>query len=200
MDKQVGHPLGTDEIFKIAGKSCNVFPYADLKYVSDINELFEYDPFHVLESEYPHDENSCIIIFLTKDYFGHWCILNRILTQFLSKGEIKSKYIYSFLDSYGEMIDDQLNHIDKKYRKLSGQTSNFLSDILYNAVKNNDDQVRFNDIKMQVLSNKISTCGRYAALFLKHNDLTVEEFVETLEKAVEKYKYPVDVLVTMLTI
>jgi hypothetical protein len=171
---------------------CNVFPYADLKYVTDINELFDYDPFHTLETEYEHDENSCIIIFLTKDYFGHWCILNR--------KPYKNKYIYSFLDSYGEMIDDQLDHIDVKYRKKSGQTSNYLSDILYNAVKNTDDQVRYNDIKMQVLSDKIATCGRYAALFLKHNDMLIEDFVKTLENAVKKYRYPIDVLVTMLTI
>lgn len=192
MDKEVSRPLSVDEIFSISGKSCNVFPYADLKYINNIDELFDYDPFHIIGTEYPHDENSCIIIFLTKDYFGHWCILNRLLKN--------KKYIYSFLDSYGEMIDDQLNHIDEKYKKLSGQSSNFLSDILYNAIKNNDDQVRYNNIKMQVLSDKISTCGRYAALFLKYNDMIIEEFVKTLEKAVDKYKIPIDLLVTMLTV
>jgi len=191
MYKAVSKPLGVDEIFEIAGKSCNVFPYADLKNVKNIDNLFEYDPYHAMDSIYPYDPNSCIIIFLTKDYFGHWCILNRI--------KDKKKFIYSFLDSYGEMIDDQLKHIDKRYRKLSGQNSNYLSDILYNAVKNNNSEVRYNNVEMQVLSDKISTCGRYAALFLKYNEMTVEEFVDTLEQAVRVYGYPIDVLVTILT-
>lgn len=190
MEVQVAKPLSTEEIFQIAGKKCNVFRYSDLKNIEHIDELFEYNSEQTLDLDLPFDCNSCVIIYLTKDYFGHWCILNRIG---------KKNMIYSFLDSYGEMLDDQLVHINPKYRKLSGQNSRFLSKILHKAA-NNGDQVRYNDVQLQVLSDKISTCGRYVALFLKYNKLTVEEFVKTLEKAVKKYKIPIDTLVTLLTI
>lgn len=190
MEAQIQKPLGINDMFNIAKKSCNVFPYSQLKFITKIEELFEQNSL-TLDSEYPFDDNSCIIIYLTKESFGHWCILNRLFKN--------NKYIYSFLDSYGEILDDQLNHINEQFKKRSGQSSRYLTNILNRAVKNSNDQVRYNDVQMQVLGNKISTCGRYVALFLKYNKLTVEEFVKILEKLSKKFDIPLDILITIVT-
>lgn len=188
--KEVQRPLSVSEIFDIAKKSCNVVPYSEMCSIPNIDYLFDRNSLYSIDSEYPFDDNSCIILYLTSDNFGHWCILNRN----------KERTSYGFLDSYGEMLDDQLKHIDSKYRHDSNQDANYLSKMLYDLVKDDEAKVNYNDVQLQTLNDKIATCGRYVGLFLKHNDLTVEEFANTLSESSSKYGIPIDMLVTMLTI
>ena len=192
MEQEIQKPLSVIDIFEIAQKTCNIFPYSDLVKLDTVDDLF-YPEVYDFKLDLPFDSNSCIILYLTKDSYGHWCILNRRLDK-------NNNYKYAFLDSYGELIDDQLEHIDIKYRKKSDQDERYLTDLLYNAVKNNNDEVNYNNIQLQVLDNKIATCGRYVALFLKYNKLSVEKFVSILENSSNKYNIPMDMLVTIITI
>lgn len=190
LKKEIQKPLSVLEIFDIANKSCNVIPYSDMSQFSNIDELFEENPYYTIQTEYPYDNNSCIILYLTSDKYGHWCILNRN----------PERTLYQFLDSYGEMLDDQLHHIDEKFRDSSNQDKNYLSKLLYDLVSNSKTDVHYNDSQMQMLNDKIATCGRYVGLYLKHNQMKVEDFVNTLVKSSDEYQIPLDLLVTMLTI
>lgn len=195
LNKEIQRPLDVTQIFEIAKKSCNIIPYSDMFQISSIDELFSDNPLYSIQSEYPKDDNSCIILYLTSKNFGHWCILNKI--------EDDDKIIYGFLDSYGELLDDQLNHVSEDFKQVSNQEDNYLTTLLYEAIKNvpsNKLSVHYNDTQMQMLNDKISTCGRYVALFLKYNYMTVEDYVKTLTEAAEDYNIPIDMLVTMLTV
>lgn len=188
---EVQRPLSVEEIFNIAKKSCNVIPYSDMFQIINIDDLFERNPLFSIDSEYPFDDNSCIILYLTSNNYGHWCILNR------------NEDRYDFLDSYGELLDDQLNHINEKYRNTSHQDENYLTTLLYESINNKlggNKEVHYNDIRLQMLNDKIATCGRYVALFLKYNYMPVEEFAETLAEKSEENGIPLDMLVTLMTL
>lgn len=192
LKKEIQKPLNVLEIFDIAKKSCNLIPYSDMFSFVTIDELFSENPIYSVESKYERDPNSCIILYLTSKHFGHWCILNRLVRD--------DKTIYNFLDSYGELLDDQLNHINEEFREVSNQDGNYLTKLLYDCVKDNNSDVHYNDLELQMLNDKIATCGRYVALFLKYNDMTVEEFANTLADASDYYDIPIDMLVTLLTL
>jgi hypothetical protein len=182
--------LTPNDIFNSAGKTCNVLTYPELSKFKKVDDIFKYGNslYGLLKPNLPFDDNSCILLYMSKPNFGHWCIINR----HQKKGKTTR---IDFLDSYGNMIDDQLDFINDDFREDSNQLKAHLSRLLSNAKV----PVHFNDVQMQVLDGKISTCGRYVSLFLKHNDLTVEDFVNTLTKSSDIFKIPIDELVTFLT-
>jgi len=186
--------LSPIDIFNIAGKTCNVLKYPDLKEFENIEELFLEGSslYKYLAPQYDFDDNTCIILYMSKPFFGHWCSISRIP----EKNGIK----YQFLDPYGTIIDDQLDYINEKFRKESDQDQAYLCQLLLKAMEEENADVHYNDKQLQKLDGKTSTCGRYAALFLKYNQVPVEKFSEILAKSSKENKIEVDDLVTMMTV
>ena len=102
----------------------------------------------------PHD--MCIILYLTKENYGHYCCLFRIGN------------IVTFADSYGGVIDSQLKKIPSHFREESNQVRSHLCRLLYNS----GHEVHYNDKQLQKLNKDISTCGRHCLtrLWLRHLD------------------------------
>lgn len=173
--------LSPNDIFNIAKKTCNVLKYPDLEKFDNIDQIFEEGSslYQYLKPEYPFSENTCILLYMSKPNFGHWCTINKYDDH------------YDFLDPYGTVIDDQLDYINKDFRKKSNQEEAHLCKLL----KNTDKDVHYNDKRLQKMDGKTSTCGRYAALFLKYNDIPVEKFVKMLKSP----KIDIDDLVTAMT-
>lgn len=192
VNSEITKALTPNEIFSIAGKTCNVIKYPDLSEFNSIDEIFEEGNslYGLMRKDLPFDEDSCIILYMSKPNFGHWCTVNRYRDK---NGNTKR---IDFLDSYGDMIDDQLDYINNKFRGQSNQLTAHLCKLLDKA----DVPVHFNNVQLQVFGGNISTCGRYAALFLKHNNMKVENFTNSLLAASEKYKIPIDRLVTLMTL
>jgi len=175
--------LNRDEVEKIAGKKINMIRYQDLDDIGDIDELF-YD--NTKKISKPID--SCLIHFQTHHnnttIRGHWCMLT------------KNKNNLYFFDSYGNEVDDQLEHIDPEYNKLIGQNFPFLSKLLHECPYN----LYYNPYRLQSLENNSETCGRWCGLFSKH----FKEFkdIDDYSKEFLKYKkkgFDLDELVVRLT-
>ncbi len=186
--------LSPVDIFRIAEKTCNVLKYPDLKDFEDIDQLFEEGSslYKYLTPEYDFDNNTCILLYMSHPNFGHWCSISRIPEN----GRVK----YQFLDPYGTIIDDQLEYIKKEFREESDQDKAYLCKLLLKAIDEDKADVHYNEKRMQKLDGKTSTCGRYAALFLKYNQVPVEDFAKILMKASKKHKIEVDDLVTAMTL
>lgn len=176
--------LSPTDIFKIAGKTCNVLKYPELSRFNDINEVFEEGSslYNHLMPDLPFDENTCILLYMTRPNFGHWCTIKRFDDRI------------DFLDPYGDQVDDQLDFINKKFRDSSNQDRAHLCRLL---LKSPGREVHYNDLPIQLLDSMTATCGRYAALFLKH-DLHVEDFVNQLVDASLKYRVPIDDIVSYI--
>ena len=191
-EKEKRKALSTADIFDIAKMTCNVLKYPDLKYMNDLNDLFEESSsdYRLLRPQYDFDYNTCILLYMSRPNFGHWCSITRKVD--LDAG---TRLRIDFLDPYGTIIDDQLDHINQNFRDESDQNKAYLCKLLSNF----NGDVHYNSIQLQKLDGKSSTCGRYAALFLKYNQIPVERFAELLKKASKKSNISVDDLVTAMT-
>lgn len=181
-------PTSPKDLFHIAGKRCNVFEYPEIKSFEDIDDLFKMGNSHIEESydgdDLPFDKKCAIILYKSSPDFGHWTILKKV-----GGG-------YHFLDSYGDIIDSELEHSDKSFNKLIGQDRNYLSKLLLDSGKD----VYYNHNPLQKLDDKIATCGLYCALFLKHNDMSVDDFAKMIKKLSKKHDIPNDVTIALLTL
>jgi len=174
-------PTSPYDLFNIAEKSCNVFTYPEITKFKKYKDLFKKgNSEYPLQVPYPFDDRFCIILYLTGDRCGHWTCVSY------------NKSGINFLDSYGDVVDDQLKHVDMN---IIGQHKKHLINILAASGL----PIRYNDMRLQKLSNNIATCGRYCALYLKYNYMTVEDFVNVLRKKSIEYKMTPDELVCKLT-
>ena len=191
-EKEKRKALSTADIFDIAKMTCNVLKYPDLKYMNNLNDLFEESSsdYRLLRPHYDFDDNTCILLYMSRPNFGHWCSITRKVD--LDSG---TDMRIDFLDPYGTIIDDQLDFINQDFRDESDQNKAYLCKLLSNF----NGDVHYNSIQLQKLDGKSSTCGRYAALFLKYNQIPVERFAELLKKASKKNNISVDDLVTAMT-
>lgn len=199
-EKEKRKALSTADIFDIAKMTCNVLKYPDLKYMNNLNDLFEESSsdYRLLRPQYDFDHNTCILLYMSRPNFGHWCSITRKsgnARHFSERESLRTAYRIDFLDPYGTIIDDQLDHINQDFRDESDQNKAYLCKLLSNF----NGDVHYNSIQLQKLDGKSSTCGRYAALFLKYNQIPVERFAELLKKASKKSNISVDDLVTAMT-
>lgn len=173
------------DIFRIANKTCNVVTYDKIKNLKNINDLFKVknSVTRNFDMNLPHVNNCCIILYMTKPNFGHYCMVN------------KNRHGINFLDSYGEMPDDQLNYIKDEFKIVSNQEKNYLTKLLAES----DLPVRYNDLDMQIMDGKIATCGLYCALYLKYNNLSIEQFCDILRKNSLKKDIDIDRIVAAIS-
>lgn len=173
-----------EDIYRIAGKICNIFTYPELSRFRKIDSLFKRgnsDVAKMCNLDLPYDDKCCVILYMTGPNYGHWTAL------------CKNKTGINFLDSYGDIIDDQLLKIDKK---IKGQDKKLLIKLLLKCKYT----IFYNDIKLQKLNTNIATCGRYCALYLKYDYLNVDEFTNLLISKAKQYKLTPDQLVCLLSI
>jgi hypothetical protein len=196
--KEKGKALSTTDIFDIARKTCNVLKYPDLQQFDSIDDLFEESSsdYQLLRPQYDFDDNTCILLYMSRPNFGHWCSITRKPDNAHDVPSRRGGTRLDFLDPYGTIIDDQLDFINPKFRHESSQDQAYLCKLLSDF----DGEVHYNNIPLQKLDGKTSTCGRYAALFLKYNQIPVEKFANSLKKASIKHKIPVDDIVAMMTV
>lgn len=176
-------PTSPKDLFRIAGKKCNVFTYPEISKFKSYRDLFKRGNSDFTEDDdgFPFDNTFCIILYLTTERSGHWtCICNR-------------RNSLNFLDSYGEVIDNQLKHVNNE---ILGQHKKYLIFLLSKIRK----PIYYNDLKLQKLSQNIATCGRYCALYLKFDTMGVDDFMAMLKKKAEEYGISTDLLVCIMSI
>lgn len=186
MDKAIellSIPTTPYDLFKIAGKKCNVFTYPEITKFKNYRELFKKGNSNFTSNDdgYIFDDSFCIILYLTGERNGHWTCVSR------------NKNGINFLDSYGDVIDDQLQHVDMN---IIGQNKKHLIKLLQKSNK----PVYYNDMQIQKYSDNIATCGRYCALYLKYNYMLVDDFVKKLIDKAKENNISVDTLVCLLSL
>ncbi len=178
-------PTTPYDMFKIAGKRCNVFTYPEISKFKKYTQLFAKGnspiPLNDQLNKYPFDDRFCIILYLTGERVGHWTCIS-----YNKKG-------INFLDSYGDVIDDQLKFVDSD---IIGQNKKYLLNILAKS----KIPLYYNDLRLQKYNTNIATCGRYCALYLKFNHMKIDDFMKMLAKESKKYKMTPDELVCALSL
>ncbi len=176
-----------DDLFRIAQKKCNVFLYGDLHNFNSIQQLFKKgnSPMELqVQNRLPFDKHTCIMLYQTGPTYGHWTLLT------------KNASGINFLDSYGDLPDDQLQFIDSNFRKKSNQDYKHLINLLLKTRL----PIFYNNADLQELSSNIATCGRYCAIYLKYDNINVDEFARIIKKLASSYDLSCDELVTLVTI
>lgn len=216
MDKYIAEPTSTGDLFKIAGKRCNVYCYGDLKNFDDIEDIFtnggarkyeiveEYSDSdsessyeeieetveetieEVFDDEYPFDDNAAIILYKSEPKFGHWTMV------------AKNDGDYNYLDSYGQPIDNPLSYVPNYVNEELGQDKKYLARLLLKAMDKGSD-VYYNNAKLQKLDPNVATCGRYCALYLKYSYMNVDDFAKMIKKISKDLDISNDEVVTYLS-
>ena len=88
--KEIAKPLNGMELLKQLDFKPNIITYDNIHLYKDLDELLG-------------DSKACILLYLTKENYGHWCCVY----------ENDDGHII-FFDSYGFIPDDQLNFISKQ--------------------------------------------------------------------------------------
>jgi hypothetical protein len=149
----------------------NIMKYSELENYSDINELL------------PNDKDFKVILTESKRNEGHWCCLS------------KYKNKIEWFDSYAEHPDGQLSFIPKVVKKMLGQNKNYLTKLLKTA--RDDQEIVYNNDKLQVLDDEIATCGRWciARLLTMRLGYTLPEFLDLVKRKSTETGKPPDILI-----
>lgn len=165
--KQKNISLSSDDIYDALDGKIRIIDYSYLAKVNHIDEILE-----------PYD--ACVILYMTRKNYGHWtCVFKR--------GNLIEHF-----DSYGLMVDDELNFdMDPYFRKISNQDYPHLSFLLYNS----NYDLSFNEHQFQKKLKNIQTCGRHVIVRLWFRHLPLEEY----KSFFDNQKYDPDTIVTFLT-
>lgn len=163
----VKKPLSSDEMLEALDYKCNIVKYSELKNYKNINDIL---------GEY----KKCILLYETKLNYGHWTCLYKN----------KKKNTIFFFDSYGFVIDDELNFIPHYNKKILNSDYRYLTKLLYKSKCN----IEYNEYELQDFSPDVSTCGRWVIVRLLLNNLSVESFYNLFKNIKNK-----DLFITLLT-
>jgi len=152
-------PVTDSYIKKKLGGKCNIILYRNLHKYTNIDQLFGGT---YLGGPTPY--RCCIILFESKEGYGHWVCL------------FKRDNIISFFDSYVGYPDDSLPKIDKNFRKISNQMEPILSKLMLGS----NYKLEYNSTPLQEKNKKISTCGRWCILRILYWFLDEKEFNELI--------------------
>src|SRR6188768_1962094 len=100
--------LSNQELMKLIDHKAKLITYTDLAKCNSIDQVLE-----------PY--GACIILFLTREHYGHWCCLFKVKPDTLE-----------FFDPYGLKPDDELDfEIDPYFRKYAKEDYPHLTYLLY---------------------------------------------------------------------
>lgn len=169
------------QIMKLAGKKTHLVTYPELKDYKTLDDLFG-------------NNDKVIILYIntidSNSISGHWCALIRH-----HKGK---KIIVEFADPYGKPVDESLKwHTKSKNREL-GQSKNYLSKLLYDFSLNPNNEVHYNENKLQRMAENINTCGRHIGLRCHFNKIPLEQWQEIWDN-LKNRGYNLDKIAVALT-
>jgi hypothetical protein len=159
-------PFSGEDILNITDNQTKIITYPELYNFKTIDDVFK-----------PYD--SVVILYETKPNYGHWVCL------------LKHGNKIEFFDPYGFFIDDQLEFINKKFRKQNNEDFPILSKMLLDSKY----KIVYSKAKLQKYSGDISSCGRHVTFRIVMRDLPLNEYVKLLKHN----KYDPDMIVTYLT-
>jgi hypothetical protein len=174
--EQLHYSLSDEDLHKLLPNVTQI-AYADLKKYQSISQLL------------PKQRDAVILFVERQDNVGHWQALVRIGNDIL------------FFDSYGERPDKALLWAPKQLRRELGQKIPMLS-LLLNRALTEGFVVKFNEFSFQSDDPNITTCGRWAVLFISYcmsnTDASLTDFYNFVMSECKKREVTPDILVTTL--
>lgn len=164
--------LSNHDISKLLHGQTNIFTYPQLSNFNNIEEVLE-----------PY--NCCVILYMTKKNYGHWCCLTQ------------HKDRISFFDPYGgqNLPDEELKNIPEHFRRESGQDFPHLSYLLYNS----GYPIEYNNYKFQKHKQDTNTCGRHCINRIRNRHLNIDQYYEMMKGEANRLGIDYDQLVTLNT-
>jgi hypothetical protein len=156
----------SDILNKLAGRT-NVILYRYLAGVSNIEQILIND--------------SCVILYETKNKVGHWVCLVRYFDNHTGRWTIE------FFDSYGLFPESEKTFINRPFLKNSGQRNNMIARLLYKAM-NDGYNIAYNDHLQQSRSKNISTCGRHVISRILNKHMTTDEYNQYISSFRVKFR------------
>jgi len=136
------HDLTNDDIKSITKGKCKIMSYHELQNINSIDDILI-------------NNGACIILYETRQNFGHWTALIR-----------QSNNVLEFFDSYGFQLDQELNYA--KYNNTP---------YLSNLVNKSSYQLIQNTHRLQRYAKDINTCGRWTSLRIVLKNMNIGDFV-----------------------
>ena len=156
------YDLSAKDIEDICENKVKITAYSELVNVNSLDEIFS-------------PEGNAIILYQTKQNFGHWVAL------------LKNETHIEFFDSYGFKMDEE----------LSFATYNN-TPYLTNLFKKSGEQLIYNDVRLQKFAHEINTCGRWTSLRVVLRDYPLNDFIDMFKS--NGSAYDGDFWVSSLTI
>lgn len=144
--------LTGNTIFDILNGDVNIYEYKDLSQFSDIDDVL-------------HTHHKAVILYETKEQFGHWVGLFRVDDRTLE-----------FFDPYGLEVDEELNLIGENIRESLGEIIPHLS---YLIMESGYDLIQ-NTTRLQKFLEDVNTCGRHVSVRLNLCHIPLDEYIKLL--------------------
>jgi len=167
---ELHYALSNSDIEQLLDGKVKILRYRDLRRYSTIDQLLQ--PF-----------GKVFILYENRDGYGHWTLLHKL----------NSRNIELF-DSYGLRIDDELDYINKAYRKQSDQLKAHLSHLLIDSPY----RIHYNDTPLQQAKKGISTCGRWCVARAVNSNMSIDKFCSLIRQESKRLQLTNDDLVCAL--
>lgn len=143
------YSLTDNDIMKLV-PDCEIITYDRLKNLNEITDLFK------------NSDKIALLYHVQAFNSGHWVCL--------VKDEL-AKMIFYF-DSYGEIPDEVLDHVEKSIKNMCNQNHKYLSELILESGYSCD----YSPKPLQKMKRNINTCGRFIVGRMINSDLTNDEY------------------------
>ena len=145
--------LSGKDIMRMVNGETRILAYEKLKTYNSLEQIL--NPY-----------GNCIILYQTKENFGHWVVL-------IDRGG----RMLEFYDSYGLKPDEELK-IDNQYHlRIHGGV---ITPHLTALIKSGGWSVKYNNKQLQEQLSDVNTCGRYCVMRLLYKDMSLQKFNDLL--------------------
>jgi hypothetical protein len=159
------------DLKRITDNKANIISYEDLENVKHLSQIL-------------HPHGAVIILYETKEKFGHWvCLLE----------DEKDPSILEFFDPYGLSIDEELKFSELHLRQHQGKITPHLTALVNTGGYN----VKSNKRQLQKFLHHTNTCGRWIGMRVRLREKTLDEFINLMTK---NKNYDGDFWVSALTL
>jgi hypothetical protein len=174
-------PLTDGDLERFLGADVqnNIVKYSDL------------DEFEDLEQLLPHNNSYKIILIEYEKNNGHWLCMLRY-----------GKTIEIF-NSFGTKHDEEDFIESNLINDYLGQSFLHLNILIRKELDEEKFNMIYNKIRFQVKHKSVNTCGRHVVnriICLLHYDMTLNDYIQFMKKAIKKTKLSYDELVSTIIV
>lgn len=169
IEKNRNKSFSGQDIYLLCDKKVKVLKYPELRNFKTLEDAWG-----------PH--KAMIILYLTKEHYGHWCAVFRA-----------DKNTLEFFDPYGSFPDSEIDMI-RATRPDAPLQLPWLTRLMARSHYN----ILYNKQKLQQFKKDVNTCGRWCGMRVVMRDTPLQEFIDMFISKSNK-KSP-DWLVTCMTL